>query len=103
MTQKPGSPSPRGLGGEGRLRQKAHSGDVLEKARDLGWGCSVSWETQKGKELSEGSWSQELMLAAPFAPGLEEDAGTASVFLPGGTGWAGRELLLLVLPVGRSW
>lgn len=40
----------RGLGGEGRCWQKAHSGDVLEEARNSGWGCSVSWETQMGKQ-----------------------------------------------------
>lgn len=54
--------------------------------------------------LGEGSWSQELVLVAPLTPppGLQEDTGTAPVLLPGGAGWAGRELLFLILPVGRS-
>lgn len=67
-------------------------------------GCSVSWETQVGKlRPGRGSWSLELVLVVPRMPGLQEDAGAASVLLPGGTGRAGRELLFLVLPVGRGW
>lgn len=50
-----------------------------------------------GNRLGEGSWSR--VLVAPLTPlGLQKDAGTASIFLPGGAGWAGRELLFLVLP-----
>lgn len=74
------------------------------EARNCGWGCSVSWETQTGKlRLGKGSWSLELVLVVPLAPGLQEDAGAAPVLLPGSAWRAGWELLFLVLPVGRGW
>lgn len=52
--------------------------------------------------LGRGSWSLELVLV-PLTPVLQEDAGAAPILLPGGAGWAGRELLFLVLAVGRGW
>lgn len=58
---------------------------------------------RSGTGLSEGSWSLELVLVVPPMSALQEDAGAAPVLLPGGVGWAGWELLFLVLPVGRGW
>ena len=77
-------PSPWGSGG-GRQRGQRHSSDGPGgEARNRGWGCSVSWEPQKGKgarreqlvptgghrgSLWPSSWGRWAGRAGVLAPG----------------------------------
>lgn len=89
-----------GSGGVRRRRQKAHSGGGPEEARNCGRVCSVS---QVGERAGRGRLVPRACAGGSPMPALQEDAGAAPVLLPGGAGRAGRELLFLVLPVGRGW